>query len=325
MNIYNDLFVLGLVLLTALLFIFFIPLIKRHKWGQNIRAEGPQKHLTKAGTPTMGGIIIVTTTMMGIVFLNIFFKIEYDIRKLILLIIPFLGYAIIGFLDDYLIIKRHNNKGLKPNLKFILELILAAAFYFVYLELGYENTLNFFGIPIKLSFVYGVFIVLLFAGFTNATNFTDGLDGLLGMVSITSFIGIGILAYIKGETLVCYVSIIIVSVIIAFLIFNLPKALIFMGDTGSLAIGALIVGLLIILKCEILIVFFGFIYLLEVVSVMLQVWYFKRTKGRRILKMAPFHHHLELSGYTEIKIDLLFMIINLSMSILGIYLGVKIF
>lgn len=125
--------------------------------------------------------------------------------------------------------------------------------------------------------------------------------------------------------LICYFTITIISVIIGFLIFNLPKAKIFMGDTGSLALGALIVSMLIVLKCEILIIFFGFIYLVEILSVMLQVWYFKRTKGQRILKMAPLHHHFELSGLSENKIDILFMLINLVMVIIGIYLGVKIF
>ncbi|MCI6716580.1 MAG: phospho-N-acetylmuramoyl-pentapeptide-transferase [Mollicutes bacterium] len=325
MNIYYDLFILFLVIITTAAYLVFIPLIKRKKWGQNIRTEGPRNHLRKAGTPTMGGIIIIICSIIGYLIFTRLFHFNYEIKKLMLLIIPFIGYGLVGFFDDYLIIKRHNNEGLKPSIKFILELVIAAGFYFLYLELGYENSLNFFGVSTKLSFFYGCFIVLLLTGFTNATNFTDGLDGLLGMVSLTSFIGIGILAYLKGEMLICYFTITIISVIIGFLIFNLPKAKIFMGDTGSLALGALIVSMLIVLKCEILIIFFGFIYLVEILSVMLQVWYFKRTKGQRILKMAPLHHHFELSGLSENKIDILFMLINLVMVIIGIYLGVKIF
>lgn len=325
MNIYYDLFVVGLIIITTISFIVFISLIKRKKWGQNIRTDGPRNHLKKAGTPTMGGIVIIVCTILGYLIFTSIFHFNYDIKKLILLVIPFIGYGLVGFLDDYLIIRRHNNEGLKPSLKFILELMIAAGFYFLYLELGYDNSLNFFGVVTKLSFFYGCFIVLLLTGFTNATNFTDGLDGLLGMVSLTSFIGIGILAYLKGEILICYFTITIISVIIGFLVFNLPKAKIFMGDTGSLAIGALIVSMLIVLKCEILIIFFGFIYFVEVLSVMLQVWYYKRTKGKRIFKMAPLHHHFELCGLDENQIDVLFMLVNLVMVVIGIHLGVKVF
>ncbi len=325
MNIYYDLFALLLISITITYYLIFIPLIKRKKWGQNIRTEGPRNHLKKAGTPTFGGIIIIVCSILGFFLFTSLFHFNYEVKKLILLIIPFLGYGLVGFLDDYLIIKYHNNEGLSPTLKFILELVIASGFYFLYLELGYENNLNFFGVNTKLSFFYGCFIVLLLTGFTNATNFTDGLDGLLGMVALTTFIGIGILAYLKDEMLICYFVVAITSVLIGFLIFNLPKAKIFMGDTGSLALGALMVSMLIVLKCEILIIFFGFIALVEVLSVMLQVWYFKRTKGQRILRMAPIHHHFELKGLSENKIDILFTLINLVMVVIGIYLGVIVF
>lgn len=325
MNTWYSLYLIGGILITILAFSLFIPLIRRNKWGQNIRSDGPRSHLKKTGTPTMGGIVIIIIFLLTLFVFLLTYNIKYDFKQCLLLIIPFIGYGVIGFTDDYLIVKRHNNIGLKPSLKFIFELIIATLFYFLYLELGYSNKLNFFGIYVDLKFLYGCMIVLVLTGFTNATNFTDGLDGLLGLSSISSFIGLGILGYLKDELIICYIAIVITSVIIGFLVFNLPKAKIFMGDTGSLAIGALIVSMLIVLKCEILIIFFGFIYLVEVISVMLQVWYFKRTRGKRIFKMAPIHHHFELCGLSEYKIDILFFMINLSMTIIGIYLGVKVF
>lgn len=316
-----------LIILAINIFCFnlFIKLLKKKQIGQSIRAAGPKNHLIKSGTPTMGGIIIIINSIISYLLFIYIFKIDFNYLNFLILIIPFIGYGIIGFIDDYLIIKKHNNEGLKPSIKFIFELILATVFYFIYLELGFNNKLNFFGIYIDLGFLYGVFIVLFFTGFTNATNFTDGVDGLLSFNAIASFICIAVLSLIKNEKEAFWLSIIIIWVLISFLVFNLSKASLFMGDTGSLSIGALICSILIYLKCEILIIFFGFIYLVEIISVILQVWYFKRTKGKRIFKMTPIHHHFELKGLNENQIDLLFSVCNLLMSVIGLYLGVKIF
>lgn len=313
------------LIISIISFNFLIKYLHKKQIGQAIRKVGPKKHLKKSGTPTMGGIlIIINTCLFLLIFLKIF-KINVNVKVLIMLLLPFIGYGLIGFIDDYLIIKKHNNEGLKPSLKFIMELSLASAYYFLYLELGFKSELNLFGIYVNLGFLYGVFIMLLFTGLTNATNFTDGIDGLLGFNAITSFVGIAILSYLKSELIYFWLSVIVIFILVAFLVYNQPKARIFMGDTGSLAIGGLICSMLVLLKCEILIIFFGFIYLVEIISVILQVWYFKRSKGERLFKMTPLHHHFELLNLSENKIDLLFGIINLIMSTIGIYLGVRVF
>lgn len=305
-----------------------IPLLHRFKFGQNIRTEGPKSHFAKSGTPTMGGIIIILYSLLVFFILLLIFqkKIE-NIHwvDILIMIFPYLGYGIIGLIDDALIVIKKNNNGLKPQNKFLLELLVAALFYFLYLSLGYENTINFFGAKVNLGFVYGILILFLFSGMSNATNFTDGLDGLLSLTSITTFLCIGIFAYLKEQVLIGLMCLAIIISLVSFLVFNLPKATIFMGDTGSLAIGGLMSSMMIILKAEVLLLFIGIIYISEVVSVMLQVWYFKRTKGKRILRMAPLHHHFELGGFSEAEIDILFSFINLLFSIIGIYLGVKLF
>lgn len=309
----------------ALLFSLFIPILKRIKFGQSIREDGPRSHEIKKGTPTMGGILII---ICSIILYFILIKINnnfIDKSNIILLIIPFIGYGIIGFIDDLLIIIKKNNIGLKPLYKFLLELLIGTIYYFIYLGNSYDNTVNFFGVYVDFGFLYGVILVVLFSGFTNATNFTDGLDGLLSITAITSFIGIFIYAMILNNTKVMYLCISLIITLISFLVFNFPKARIFMGDTGSLSIGGVMISMLVELKSEILILFFGFIYFLEVFSVILQVWFYKRTKGRRILKMAPIHHHFELSGYSEYQIDLLFSIINLLFVVIGIMFGVNMF
>lgn len=313
------------LIINIISFNFLIKFLHQKQMGQSIRKVGPKKHLKKSGTPTMGGILIIINTCLFLLIFIKIFKINIDIKKLIMLLLPFIGYGLIGFIDDYLIIKNHNNQGLKPTLKFILELLLAGIYYFLYLELGFKNELNLFGIYINLEFLYGVFIILFFTGITNATNFTDGIDGLLGSNAIISFGGIAIISYLKKEEICFWLCVIVIFGILSFLLYNLPKASIFMGDTGSLAIGGLISSMLIILKCEILILFFGFIYLVEIISVILQVWYFKRTKGKRLFKMTPLHHHFELLNLSENKIDSLFSFINLIMTIIGIYLGVIVF
>lgn len=318
-------YLLIILIFNIISFNLFIKFLKKKQIGQSIRTAGPKNHLIKSGTPTMGGIIIIINTIICYLLFIYLFKITFSNLKILVLLIPFVGYGLIGFIDDYLIIKKHNNDGLRPTTKFIFELLLATIFYFIYLELGFNNNLNFFGILIDLGFLYGVFIILFFTGFTNATNFTDGLDGLLSFNAISSFLCIAALCLIKNEKEAFWLSIMIIWTLISFLVFNLSKASLFMGDTGSLAIGAMICSILIYLKCEILIIFFGFIYLVEILSVILQVWYFKRTKGKRIFKMTPIHHHFELKGLNENQIDLLFSVCNLFMSVIGLYLGVKIF
>ena len=231
----------------------------------------------------------------------------------------------IGFIDDYLIIYKHNNNGIKPIVKFLMQLIIAGAIYFCYLTIFNSNSLNFFGIMIDLKFLYGVLIIFLLVGVTNATNLTDGIDGLLSICSICSYLGFGVLGIYKNELSVVVLCFSVVITLCAFLLFNLPTAKIFMGNVGSLLLGSGLVMISMILHVEILLVFIGFVYFIEVLSVILQVWFFKKTKGERLFKMTPIHHHLELSGFSEIEIDVAFGVLQLIMTVIGVWLGIMFF
>ena len=289
---------------TIVFFDVMIPYLKRLKYGQTVRSEGPSEHFKKNGTPTMGGIIITISSI--IIFLTLILfnykNVDLNYKEILILIIPYIGFSIIGFIDDFIIVVKKNNVGLKPLIKFILQLIISAVTYFLILETRNTDTINFFGYPFKMSFLYGIFIILGFSGITNATNITDGLDGLLGGSAIIVICGILVLSKNTENFVVTYFSLSLIVALIAFMFYNMPKASIFMGDTGSLAIGSAIFSLLILLNMDLLVFVFGSIYLIETLSVMLQVWFFKRTKGKRIFKMAPIHHHFEKCGWGERKI-----------------------
>jgi phospho-N-acetylmuramoyl-pentapeptide-transferase len=301
--------------------------LQKLKYSQNIRSAGPKSHYKKAGTPTIGGLIILINMLIYFSFLTVELKKVYHLNfnVLLLMLIPVLLYGIIGLIDDLLIIIKNNNDGIKPTLKFILQLIIAAFCYFFYLTIYNSNDINFFGTIVDIKFFYGILIIFLLVGVTNATNLTDGIDGLLGCCSIISFVSLGVVGIYKNELSVVILSFSFAVAILSFLLFNLPTAKIFMGNVGSLLIGAALVMECIILKIEILLIFFGFVYFVETLSVILQVWYFKKTKGQRLIKMSPLHHHLELSGFKEIEIDITFALIQFVMSVMGIWFAVVLF
>ena len=329
MNSYFALLILIIIglLLGICTFHTTIPLLYHFKFGQSIRKEGPKRHNLKSGTPTLGGIVIFLVSFflwLTLLLFNHYFN-SQTIFNILQLLIPFLGFGLIGFIDDFLIIIKKNNVGLHPKTKLLLQILIAIISTLLYQLMNRNNVLNFFGESLYLSFFYLIWIVIGFVGFSNATNLTDGIDGLLGGCSTISFTGIYLIAIYEENYVVAYLSISIIIALLAFLFFNLPKAKIFMGDTGSLAVGAIMFAMLISLNKELLIIFFGFIYIVETVSVILQVWFFKKTKGSRLFRMTPLHHHFELLGYSENKIDLLFWTISVFTTIIGIILGVKIF
>ncbi len=310
-----------------LLFILMLPYLKKLKFGQNIRSDGPTKHLEKKGTPTMGGLIILICCLVFVSLLVIEFKntLNLDLNKVLLLFIPMFLYGILGLIDDILIVVKKKNDGLKPSIKFLFQLAIATTVYFSYLNIYQTNELNFFGIMVDIKFLYGLLIIFLLVGVTNATNLTDGIDGLLGGCAIISYLSFGILGIYKNETSVIIFSFAMCISLTVFLLFNLPKAQVFMGNVGSLLIGAGLVMESIILRMELLLVFIGFVYLLETVSVISQVWFFKKTKGKRLFKMSPIHHHLELNGFKEIEIDVMMYGIQIVMCSIGILLGMMVF
>lgn len=300
----------------------FIPLLKRLKFGQSIRMEGPQSHQKKSGTPTMGGIIfllsILLTTAIGLIFWESF---EFT-PTLIMLLLSLLGFGLIGFIDDFIIVVKKDNEGLRPKHKVLGQFLLGAAFFYLFMRAGHSTALNFGFWQPDVAWGYGIFVLFWLIGWPNATNLTDGLDGLLGGISFIAFSVFGIIAGAQGQTEVMLFCFMMVGALAGFLVFNLNPAKVFMGDTGSLAIGASLAAVSILLSQEWLILLVGFVYVVETLSVIIQVFYFKATGGKRIFKMAPLHHHFEESGWSERKVVTIFWIIALITGVIALQLTV---
>lgn len=305
--------------ISAILCPIVIPFLHKLKFGQFIRDEGPKAHQKKSGTPTMGGIIF----MIAVVVTSLLFARDYP--KIVPVIFTTLGFGIIGFLDDYIKVVKKRNLGLTEIQKLIMQIIVTGifAFYLIrYSDVGMKMLIPFTGgfenglyleMPIWL-FVPALFIITL--GTVNATNFTDGLDGLLSSVTVLVAVFFTIVAVAIGSG-VHPVGAAVTGALLGFLLFNTHPAKVFMGDTGSLALGGFVVSMAFMMNMPIFIVIVGFIYLLEIISVMLQVTYFKATHGKRIFKMAPIHHHFELSGWPETKVVAVFSIATAILCMIG--------
>lgn len=320
MNYFKFYFISFLVCLVLL--IFFIPIFRKVKFLQSIREEGPRSHLKKSGTPTMGGLFIILGSVVSFVIYFIEYNVSLD--KVVLLLFPLISFGLIGFLDDGLIILKKNNKGIKPNLKFLLQIVFSLVYGILYLKLNGNTFLNVFGFKINLKYFYVLLVVLMLVSSSNAVNLSDGLDGLAsGLVLIVLF-GISVLSYNMDISIFVF-SLSLIGGIIGFLCYNFHPAKLFMGDVGALSLGATVASLFILLKMELLLVVFGFVFILETLSVIIQVAYFKKTNGKRLFLMTPLHHHFELKGLKEWQIDFIFWIIALLMGTIGIYLGNKLF
>lgn len=311
-------------ILTAILVPLFIPLLKRMKFGQSIREEGPKSHMVKSGTPTMGGLTFLISTILLSAIACFFVE---DNGPLILLILVTVGFGLIGFVDDYIIVVKKNNQGLTSKQKFLFQIIIAILFYVVsnvlgLLSLSNEINIPFTDIGIPLSIFYVIFIIFWQVGFSNAVNLTDGLDGLATGLSIIAFSCYFYLAMVQGATAMAYFSAILIGSLCGFLLYNKNKAKLFMGDTGSLALGGVIATVSIMLNQELTLIFIGFVFVVETLSVMMQVTSFKLT-GKRIFKMSPLHHHFEMVGWSEWKIVTMFWIVGILTGLIGIYLGVN--
>lgn len=301
-------------ILTTILFIISIPCLRLLKFGQSIRKDGPQKHNIKKGTPTMGGLIIIIGFSIPFIIIA---KTYYDITNLeiLSLLVPAYIYLMIGLIDDYLIISKKNNKGISAKKKLLLQLIGIIIYYMLFLR-NTNTEIKLFSKIINLGFLYSFFIILIYISSTNAVNLTDGIDGLACGLIIISLLGIIIIAKEKERNDIILYSICVISALLSFYIFNRNPAKIFMGNCGSLMFGSIIATLMISLKEELLIILIAFVFIIETLSVIIQVIYFKATNGKRIFMMAPLHHHFEYKGYSEKKIDLLFWILGLSILIL---------
>ena len=301
--------------ISAILGPIIIPFLRKLKMGQTERVEGVQSHLKKAGTPTMGGVIFLIATVIT----SLFYVRDYP--KVIPVLFLTLGFGIIGFLDDYLKVVLRRSDGLLPWQKFSLQVVVTAVF--TYYLVNYTDVNLAMRIPFwsehYLNLGWLAVPVLFFAviGTVNGVNFTDGLDGLASSVTLIvavffSVVSIGTKSGI--EPITCAV----VGGLMGFLLFNVYPAKIFMGDTGSLALGGFVAGAAYMMQMPLFILLVGLIYLVEVLSVIIQVTYFKKTHGKRIFKMAPIHHHFELCGWSETRVVAVFSIITAVMCLIAL-------
>ena len=293
---------------TFVVGLFVMPMLKKFKVGQVVRDDGPKEHLKKQGTPTMGGIIMLIVLVV-ILAIN---SIKYP--TLILAIVSILGFGLVGFIDDYKKLVKKNTKGLSPLKKIFGLVLVTAIFIFMYLKvfkLGTDITLPFISSPITLSVgAFIIFIAFILIGTSNAVNLTDGLDGLASGVVAIIMTFFTIVAVKNSNTEMIILGAASVGTCLGFLLFNFHPAKVFMGDTGSLALGGAVAAIAIMMKMEVYLAIVAFVCIIDTLSVILQVTYFKLTKGKRIFKMAPFHHHLELSGMKETKVVILFWVIT---------------
>ena len=310
--------------ITIITSLAIIPILKKLKVGQMERTEGPQSHLGKQGTPTMGGIImiLVITVLTGFLCYDYIKDNQSSVAKNLMQIAAVsIGFGLVGFIDDFKKLVLKNTEGLKPLYKMIGLLIFSVAFVLYItkvLNIGTETYIPFiktyFTLPVWL---YIPFAILVLLGTSNALNLTDGIDGLATSVTaliLTCLTVIGIIFNIKE--IVVFGSITI-GTCLGFLLFNLNPAKIFMGDTGSLMLGGAVAGMALYLKMPLLLLIIALVPVIETLSVMIQVRYFKKT-GNRIFKMTPIHHHFELSGWNENKIVSIFSIITLMLSVVGL-------
>lgn len=289
-----------------------IPFLKWLKFGQYVRDDGPKSHLKKAGTPTMGGLIILISV---VVTSSLYLR---DYPEILPVIFATVGFGLIGFLDDYIKIVMRRSLGLRAWQKLLLQLLVTIIFVYYYTQrLHYEMQML---IPFTGGIASGRYIVLpgwlfipflffVMVGTVNGTNFTDGLDGLASSVTLLIAVFFAVVAIGTGST-VAPVCAAVAGALMGFLVFNVYPASVFMGDTGSLALGGFVASTALLLKMPLYILIVGMIYLVEVLSVILQVGYFKITHGRRIFKMAPIHHHFEQSGWSETKVVAVFSIVT---------------
>ncbi len=313
---------LGVAFLIAVaLSPIFIPFLRRLKFGQSIREEGPKSHQKKSGTPTMGGIVIFISVMVTtIVMVGKLYGM--DTKTYLLLIVTF-GYGLIGFLDDYIKVVMKRNLGLTSKQKLIGQIVIAVVFFLLYKQGGFSTDVRIPGTDISFDLQWAYFFLILFllVGASNAVNLTDGLDGLLAGTAAIAFGAYSVLAYNQENYTIALFCIAVVGAVLGFLVFNAHPAKVFMGDTGSLALGGALAAVAILTKLELLLAIIGGVFAIETLSVIIQVISFKTT-GKRVFKMSPLHHHYELSGWSEWRVVVTFWAVGFLFAVLGIYIEV---
>lgn len=299
------------VVITAVLISFgisavacpvLIPFLKKIKFGQQVREDGPQTHLKKQGTPTMGGIAFLFSVMLT----SLFFMKSYP--QIIPILFMTVGFGFVGFLDDYIKVVRKHSEGLNPKQKMAAQFVITAIFCFYMMKYSGGGTvihIPFLHTDWDMGWLYIPMVFLVVLGTDNGVNFTDGLDGLCTSVTIivATFFTVVAMTTVSG---IVPITGAVVGALLGFLLFNVYPAQVFMGDTGSLALGGFVASTALVLQNPLIILLVGFIYLIEVISVMIQVVYFKKTHGKRFFRMAPIHHHFELGGWSETRVVAVF-------------------
>lgn len=305
---------------------FFVPFLKNRNASQRLSIYLREKHKKKIGTPTMGGFIFIIPSFITLFILLVMGKIKIS-YNLLILVFTIIGYTFIGFIDDYLIIKRNNNKGLTERQKLFLQIFVAIIFFYLFMKAGNEPLLWIHSLSIKydIGWLYGLFILFVLVASSNAVNLTDGLDGLAGGLSLIAYLTFGVISWMAGwlegyEEIAIY-SFILVGSILGFLVYNVSPAKVFMGDTGSLPLGAGLGSIAILTRHELLLVLIGITFVIETVSCILQIIYYKLTH-KRLFPMTPIHHTFEKIGWNERDIVKFFWIVGLFAAMISIVYGV---
>lgn len=315
--------------ITGLLGYFMVPFLHKIKFGQTIREVGPSWHKNKQGTPTMGGLMFIIGSSVAAVICIAFLWLNGSAETQLMFVkvmagaLMAVGFGIVGFLDDYISIKKHRNLGLTEIQKLILQFIIVGAYLLSVALAGgtTETVIPFLG-SVDLGFFYYILAAVFIVGMVNAVNFTDGIDGLNTSVTLVVALVFSVIAMLLNRVGLSLYAAAIVGAMIGFLFWNANPAKVFMGDTGSLFLGGAVCALAFGVDMPILLILIGIIYIVEILSVVLQVTYFKISHGKRIFKMAPIHHHFEMCGWNENKICFVFSGVTLLAGIIGVLLAV---
>jgi phospho-N-acetylmuramoyl-pentapeptide-transferase len=303
-------------LLAVIMGPLFIPLLRRLKFGQQIRVDGPQGHLKKQGTPTMGGTIILLALALATL------RFSDKTMETVIVLVASLGYGLVGFLDDYIKILFKRSLGLTAKQKLLGQLLVSAVVCVLLVQIGHSTDIHIplLEVDLPLGWLYFPFVAFLMLGTSNAVNFTDGLDGLLAGTSAIAFGAYAFIAMNHTQPEAAIFSAAMIGAVLGFLVFNAHPAKVFMGDTGSLGIGGGLAAVAILTKSEIILAIIGGVFVVEVLSVIIQVVSFK-TRKKRVFKMSPIHHHFELSGWSEWRVVLTFWLTGLVLAGIGLYMN----
>lgn len=312
---------------TSVIFgLILIPFLKKIKVRQKVSSYLEKTHKSKEGTPTMGGLIFIIPTILTVIILLFMNKIEFS-ENLFIILFVFIAYALLGFLDDYLIIKRRNNEGLTEIQKLCGQLAIALVFFYIFMRSGGQPILDIhtLGLEINMGWFYGIFLLFILVASSNAVNLTDGLDGLAGGLSVMAFLAFGLISWnsdwVAGNQDIAIFCFVLIGSLLGFLVYNTHPAKVFMGDTGSLALGATLASIAIITSHEVTLVVVAGVFIIETLVCIIQMVGLMCFR-RKVFLMAPLHHHFEKLGYQEGDIVKAFWTIGLILSMLAVGFGV---